>query len=215
MHEKALMDDLMAKILGVAAAEGGARVTRVTVWLGALSHFTPEHFREHFDDAARGTLAEGAEVEATLDDDLADPRAQGVVLESVVVVRLSGSISGGDGRAGVRARTGTTGSGCSRWPRCRKSSCAWRWALRARRLEWSRAHLRPIPSRAAWNRISIRSRRVRGLRCRIETWSCTGYLLGFGVRSPVCALAAPSRIGGFTDCACLLLPRSRLAGRPR
>jgi len=85
MHEKALMDDLMAKILGVADAEGGARVTLIRVWLGALSHFTPEHFREHFDDAARGTLAEGAQVEAMLDDDLTDPRAQGVVLESVVV----------------------------------------------------------------------------------------------------------------------------------
>jgi len=85
MHEKALLDDLMAKILGVAAAEGGARVTRITVWLGALSHFTPEHFREHFDDTARGTAAEGAEVVATLDDDVADPRAQGVVLESVSV----------------------------------------------------------------------------------------------------------------------------------
>jgi len=85
MHEKALMDDLMAKILAVAEAEGGARVTRIAVWLGALSHFTPEHFREHFDDAARGTLAEGARVEVTLDDDLTDPRAQGVVLESVVV----------------------------------------------------------------------------------------------------------------------------------
>ena len=85
MHEKALMDDLMAKIIAVAEAEGGARVTRIAVWLGALSHFTPEHFREHFDDAARGTLAEGAQVEAMLDDDLTDPRAQGVVLESVVV----------------------------------------------------------------------------------------------------------------------------------
>ena len=85
MHEKALMDDLMAKILAVSEAEGGVRVTRVTVWLGALSHFTPEHFREHFDDAARGTLAEGAQVEATLDSDISDPRAQGVVLESVVV----------------------------------------------------------------------------------------------------------------------------------
>jgi hydrogenase nickel incorporation protein HypA/HybF len=85
MHEKALMDDLMAKILAVSEAEGGARVTRVTVWLGALSHFTPEHFREHFDDAARGTLAEGAEVEATLDGDISDSRAQGVVLERVVV----------------------------------------------------------------------------------------------------------------------------------
>ena len=85
MHEKALMEDLMAKILAVADAEGGARVTRIAVWLGALSHFTPEHFREHFDDAARGTLAEGARIEVTLDDDLTDPRAQGVVLESVVV----------------------------------------------------------------------------------------------------------------------------------
>ena len=85
MHEKALMDDLIAKILDVAAAEGNARVTRITVWLGALSHFTPEHFREHFDDAARGTLAEGAEIDARLDDDISDPRAPGVVLESVVV----------------------------------------------------------------------------------------------------------------------------------
>ncbi len=66
MHEKALMDDVMAKILEVADAEGGGRVKRVRVHLGALSHFTPEHFREHFDDAARGTAAEGAEVEAAV-----------------------------------------------------------------------------------------------------------------------------------------------------
>jgi hydrogenase nickel incorporation protein HypA/HybF len=85
MHEKALMDDLMAKILEVAVSQGDLRVTQVRVWLGALSHFTPEHFREHFDDASRGTAAEGAEVVATLDDDIADPRAQGVVLESVSV----------------------------------------------------------------------------------------------------------------------------------
>ena len=53
--------------------------------LGALSHFTPEHFREHFEDASRGTLAEGAEVEAVLDGDIADARARDVVLESVEV----------------------------------------------------------------------------------------------------------------------------------
>jgi len=89
MHEKALMDDLLTKIVAVSDAEGGARVTGVKVWLGALSHLTPEHFREHFDDATRGTVAEGAAVEATLDDDLADPRASGIVLESVVVARLT------------------------------------------------------------------------------------------------------------------------------
>ena len=76
MHERALMDDLMRKIEEVARADGAARVTRVAVRLGALSHFTPEHFREHFVDASRGTLAEGAEVDAVLDDDLAR-RARG------------------------------------------------------------------------------------------------------------------------------------------
>jgi hydrogenase nickel incorporation protein HypA/HybF len=85
MHEKALMDDLMAKILEVADAEGGLRVKRIRVHLGALSHFTPEHFREHFDDAARGTLAEGAAIEAEAGTDLTAPDANGVVLESVEV----------------------------------------------------------------------------------------------------------------------------------
>ncbi len=58
---------------------------RIRVHLGALSHFTPEHFREHFDDAARGTLAEGALVEAELGTDITAPDATGVVLESIEV----------------------------------------------------------------------------------------------------------------------------------
>ena len=85
MHERALMKDLMREIEGVARADGATRVTRVSVRLGALSHFTPEHFREHFVDASRGTLAEGAAVDAVLASDLDDPRATGVVLESVEV----------------------------------------------------------------------------------------------------------------------------------
>jgi hydrogenase nickel incorporation protein HypA/HybF len=85
MHEKALMDDLMAKILAVAEGEGGGRVVRIRVRLGALSHFTPEHFREHYDDAARGTLAEGAAIDAELETDFEAPGAAGVLLESVEV----------------------------------------------------------------------------------------------------------------------------------
>ena len=85
MHERALMQDVMRKIGEVAEADGAARVTRVGVRLGALSHFTPEHFREHFDDAARGTVAEGAAVDAVLGTDIADPRARDVVIESVEV----------------------------------------------------------------------------------------------------------------------------------
>ena len=85
MHERALMTDLMREIEAVAAADGATRVTRVSVRLGALSHFTSEHFREHFVDASQGTLAEGADVEAVLAEDLGDPRAAGVVLESIEV----------------------------------------------------------------------------------------------------------------------------------
>lgn len=83
MHEKALMDDLMRKLESEAKAEGGRRVARIRVRLGALSHFTEAHFREHFEHASRGTIAEGAEVEAELRTDPTEPNAQGVVLESI------------------------------------------------------------------------------------------------------------------------------------
>ena len=83
MHERAVLQDLVSRIAAIASAEGASRVTRVTLRLGALSHFTPEHFREHFEDATRGTVAEGAAVDASMDDDLTDASAQDVVLESI------------------------------------------------------------------------------------------------------------------------------------
>jgi hydrogenase nickel incorporation protein HypA/HybF len=79
------MTGLIGSVEDVAAANGASRVTRVTVRLGALSHFTVDHFVEHFEDAARGTIAEGAAVDATLDDDIASSSAADVVLESVEV----------------------------------------------------------------------------------------------------------------------------------
>ena len=85
MHERALMHDLMREIEAVAHADGATRVTKIEVRLGALSHFTPEHFREHFVEASRGTLAEGAEVAATLATSIDDPKAAGVLLECVEV----------------------------------------------------------------------------------------------------------------------------------
>ncbi len=85
MHERKLMEDLIAKIESEASAQHARRVTRVRVRLGALSHFTEGHFREHFVDAARGGIAEGAEVETELRTDPTEPEAQGVVLESIDV----------------------------------------------------------------------------------------------------------------------------------
>jgi hydrogenase nickel incorporation protein HypA/HybF len=85
MHEQALMNGLMRQIEQVAAAEGAARVTAVRVWCGALSHFTPEHFREHFERASTGTLAEGAEAIVAVSHDVTHPDASGVRLESLDV----------------------------------------------------------------------------------------------------------------------------------
>jgi hydrogenase nickel incorporation protein HypA/HybF len=79
------MTDVMRKIEEVAAAQGAARVSRVSVRLGPLSHFTVEHFREHFVDASRGTVAEGAEVDAVLDVAVTGDRARDVVLEAVEI----------------------------------------------------------------------------------------------------------------------------------
>jgi hydrogenase nickel incorporation protein HypA/HybF len=85
VHEQALMRDLMQKITAEARAEGAERVTRIRVRLGALSHLTEDHFREHFEEASRGTVADGAAVEAELCIDPTEPHAQGVVLESIEV----------------------------------------------------------------------------------------------------------------------------------
>ena len=69
MHEQAMMRDLVRHIVTVAEAQGASSVTHVDVEFGTLSHFTPEHFREHYADATRGTIAEGADVQATVSDD--------------------------------------------------------------------------------------------------------------------------------------------------
>jgi len=85
MHERALMNDVMRKIEETAFAGGATRVTRVGVSLGALSHFTAEHFREHFAEAARGSIAEGADVDAVVEHDIDAAHAGDVVLESIEV----------------------------------------------------------------------------------------------------------------------------------
>jgi hydrogenase nickel incorporation protein HypA/HybF len=79
------MEDLVQKIESEASAAGALRVTKIRVRLGVLSHFTEPHFREHFLDASRGTVAEDAEVEAEMRTDPTEPEAQGVVLESIEV----------------------------------------------------------------------------------------------------------------------------------
>lgn len=85
MHEASLMTNLMRQICDIAAAERASRVVGIKVWCGALSHMSRAHFAEHFTQAAAGTLAEGAALDVTVSDDVTDPRAQDIVLESVDV----------------------------------------------------------------------------------------------------------------------------------
>jgi len=85
MHEASLMRDLMRKILDVVAQQGASRVVSLTVRLGALSHMDAAHFKEHFDYAAAGTIADGAIIHATVETDIESPTAADVMLESVEV----------------------------------------------------------------------------------------------------------------------------------
>ena len=83
MHETGIVRDLVRKVEQAGREAGAMRVARVGVWLGALSQFSPHHFREHFDDEARGTIAEGAELGIEASSDLRDPNAQSVMIRSL------------------------------------------------------------------------------------------------------------------------------------
>lgn len=85
MHEASLMRHLMRKIDALAERENARRVTAVRVWLGALSHMSPEHFGEHFRQASADSVAEGAEISAESSDDPYHPDAQHVRLLGIDV----------------------------------------------------------------------------------------------------------------------------------
>ena len=89
MHELSLMADILRKIEDVARQQGASRVISVRVRLGALSHISADHFREHFEHACRGTVAEHASLIIELDTDPGRPWAQDVVLESVEIEQSS------------------------------------------------------------------------------------------------------------------------------
>ena len=85
MHEHGMVAGLLRQVGEVASAEGARKVVKVSVWLGALSHMSPAHFAEHFRREAAGSLAANAELDCAVSDDIADPRAESVLLQSVEV----------------------------------------------------------------------------------------------------------------------------------
>lgn len=85
MHEASLMNDLIRKIEAVAREQNVTKVLRISVKLGALSHMSPSHFRDHFSVVSQGTLAEGATLDIEVLTDAHDPHAQEILLESVEI----------------------------------------------------------------------------------------------------------------------------------
>lgn len=83
MHETGIVRDLVRRVLRVADDAGAIGVSGISVWLGALSQFSPAHFREHFDDEARGTIAAGAALRIEASSEFDHPDAQSVVIRGL------------------------------------------------------------------------------------------------------------------------------------
>jgi hydrogenase nickel incorporation protein HypA/HybF len=85
MHELSLVTNLIQKIESIARGHGAEKVIGVKIKLGALSHTSPEHFREHFVRLSQGTIAEGAKLDIEVLKDTTDPYAQEIILDSIEV----------------------------------------------------------------------------------------------------------------------------------
>lgn len=83
MHETGIVRDLVRRVDQAAKRAGALRVTGITVWLGALSQFSAPHFREHFNEDAKGTLAEHAKLTIETSSDATDPNALHVMLRDI------------------------------------------------------------------------------------------------------------------------------------
>jgi len=86
MHEISLIKDLIHKVTTIAHEQHARKVLSVTVKLGALSHISPEHFREHFIHASHGTISEGARLNIEFMTDVTDPQSQDVLIQNIEVV---------------------------------------------------------------------------------------------------------------------------------
>lgn len=85
MHEASLVADLIRQVTVMAYQYQAAKVIGVHVKLGALSHMSPEHVHGHFVQAARGTVADGAQLTIETLTDILDPLAQELQLHSIEV----------------------------------------------------------------------------------------------------------------------------------
>jgi len=85
MHEFSIIKDLIRKIISIAHEQHASKVLSVTVKLGALSHISPDHFREHFVHASQGTITEGAQINIEILSDTNEQLSQEVVIDNIEI----------------------------------------------------------------------------------------------------------------------------------
>mgnify|MGYP003961420309 CR=1 FL=1 len=85
MDEFIDLKNLMEQIEAIVVEEQATRVLKVCVRLGPLSHLDHEHFLQRFRLLAHGTAAQEAEVETVITNDLSNPDAHRVLLETIEV----------------------------------------------------------------------------------------------------------------------------------
>jgi hydrogenase nickel incorporation protein HypA/HybF len=83
MHEEALLREIREKIVEVAKANGARKVTKVRLWIGALSEIPGDHMKEEWPRTVDGTIAQGAELEVETSTDIRDPRANDIIVTSM------------------------------------------------------------------------------------------------------------------------------------
>jgi hydrogenase nickel incorporation protein HypA/HybF len=83
MHEEALLREIREKIVEVAKANGAKRVTKVRLWIGALSEIPGDHMKEEWPRTVDGTIAEGATLDVESSKDIHDPRASDIIVTSL------------------------------------------------------------------------------------------------------------------------------------
>jgi hydrogenase nickel incorporation protein HypA/HybF len=83
MHEMTLLNDLLKKIRLVAKDGKAKKVNSISLWLGAMSHISANHLKEHFDMATQNSELEGVDLNIETSDDAFHPQAQDILLKSV------------------------------------------------------------------------------------------------------------------------------------
>ncbi len=80
MHEHSLIEELIQQAVELARIQRADAILKLKVRLGPGAHMTNEHFREHFERAALGSMAEGARTECVT---VEDESAPDLLLEAV------------------------------------------------------------------------------------------------------------------------------------